>query len=386
MALAYPAGDEQNRCAAHRQQCAQQANRDCADDHAHRFHQRGRGLQRCRDRLVRLRSGDHRRRPIVRARATRHRVDPILQIVRVMRLQWQSRNRLVRTGSQLVVRVVIPQRHIRVAGLVRGFGQQPCALFDRHGRVFDTVIDEQRHGERCAVFGRVEIRVGESHALRAKTGDARNELLDGVGRARGGQIVGGGERHLLAARDDRGRGEDGEGEVRMLLCQHGGDPRAFRFGVDAGSRPAHAWPVSQDFQRFRIVARAGHVVAVQHRVVVEPLVGHEGGDASRRHRVRHVAERLRRFAGTRAVQEQACGTVCRRVERLADDGVHGFATVQRDRDMRFLGAVRAFLRGFEHGARGRVDGLDGGAGRSGRDMVRERLDLPFRRHRIAERA
>ena len=58
----------------------------------------------------------------------------------------------------------------------------------------------------------------------------------------------------------------------------------------------------------------------------------------------------------------------------------------RDRDMRFLGAVRALLRGFEHGTCGRVNGLDSGIGRGERDMVRERLDLPFRRHRIAERA
>ena len=143
----------------------------------------------------------------------------------------------------------------------------------------------------------------------------------------------------------------------MLLRQHGGDPCAFRFGVDAGFRSAHARPFSQDFQRFRIVVRAGHVVAVQHGVVVEPLVRHESGDAGRRHRVRHVAERLRRFAGARTVQEQACGTICRRVERLANDGIHGFAAVQRDRDMRFLGAVRALLRGFEHGTCGRVNGL-----------------------------
>jgi hypothetical protein len=53
---------------------------------------------------------------------------------------------------------------------------------------------------------------------------------------------------------------------------------------------------------------------------------------------------------------------------------------------RFLGAVRALLRGFEHGTCGRVNGLDSGIGRDERDMVRERLDLPFRRHRIAERA
>lgn len=54
--------------------------------------------------------------------------------------------------------------------------------------------------------------------------------------------------------------------------------------------------------------------------------------------------------------------------------------------MRFLGAVRALLRGFEHGTCGRVNGLDSGIGRGERDMFRERLDLPFRRHRIAERA
>lgn len=210
--------------------------------------------------------------------------------------------------------------------------------------------------------------------------------LTASGGARGGQIIGGCERHLLTARNDRGRGEDGEGKIRMLLRQHGGDPCAFRFGVDAGFRSAHARPFSQDFQRFRIVVRAGHVVAVQHGVVVEPLVRHESGDAGRRHRVRHVAERLRRFAGARTVQEQACGTICRRVERLANDGIHGFAAVQRDRDMRFLGAVRALLRGFEHGTCGRVNGLDSGIGRGERDMVRERLDLPFRRHRIAERA
>ena len=140
-----------------------------------------------------------------------------------------------------------------------------------------------------------------------QAGDARNKLLDGIGCARGGQIIGGCERHLLTARNDRGRGEDGEGKIRMLLRQHGGDPCAFRFGVDAGFRSAHARPFSQDFQRFRIVVRAGHVVAVQHGVVVEPLVRHESGDAGRRHRVRHVAERLRRFAGARTVQEQACG-------------------------------------------------------------------------------
>ena len=111
------------------------------------------------------------------------------------------------------------------------------------------------------------------------------KLLDGIGCARGGQIIGGCERHLLTARNDRGRGEDGEGKIRMLLRQHGGDPCAFRFGVDAGFRSAHARPFSQDFQRFRIVVRAGHVVAVQHGVVVEPLVRHESGDAGRRHRV-----------------------------------------------------------------------------------------------------
>ena len=59
-----------------------------------------------------------------------------------MRFQRQSRNRLIRTGSKLMVRVIIPQRHIRIASLVCGFDQQPRALFDRHGCVLDAIVDE----------------------------------------------------------------------------------------------------------------------------------------------------------------------------------------------------------------------------------------------------
>ncbi len=47
-------------------------------------------------------------------------------------------------------------------------------------------------------------------------------------------------------------------------------------------------------------------------------------------------------------RNRQCWTICRRVERLANDGINGSAAVQRDRDMRFLGAVRALLRGFQH--------------------------------------
>ncbi len=303
-----------------------------------------------------------------------------------MPFQRQSGNGFVRTRAQLVVRIVIAQRHVRVAGLVRGPYQQTRALLDRHRVIPHAIVDEQWHGQRSAVFRRVEIRIRQPDMPRSQTGDAWNKPFDGIRRARVRQIVRRGERHLPSARHHGRRRENGEGDFRMLRGEHGRDPCAFGFCVQSGFARVHARPGPKDRQGFRIIACAGDVIAVEHGVVVETLVGNQRGDARGSHRAGDIAVGLGRFAGAGTMQEQARRMVVRRTDRLAHDGVHGDTAIELHRDMRFLGLVRALLRSGQRAAGGAVLRLDGRIGSGWHDVVGERPHLPFRRQRVAERA
>ena len=89
----------------------------------------------------------------------------------------------------------------------------------------------------------------------------------------------------------------------MLLRQHGGDPCAFRFGVDAGFGGVHADSATQHVERTPVFASKTRVVAMQHGVVVVALGRHQGHDTGRGHGVGDIAEILG-TTGTGPVNEQ----------------------------------------------------------------------------------
>ena len=147
-----------------------------------------------------------------------------------------------------MIRIEITQRHVIVAGFVRSLHEQSRTLLDWHGTVSHAIVDEQWHGQRRAVLSGIEICVFQADGFEAQTGESWNDPLDGIRCAHGGQIAGGGERHLLPARYHRGRGENRECDVLMFLGEHGGDPCAFRLRIQSGFRRIDARPLPERLQ------------------------------------------------------------------------------------------------------------------------------------------
>ena len=127
------------------------------------------------------------------------------------------------------------------------------ALFDGHGRVDRTVVDEQRHRERITVFGCVEIGIFKADRCEVETEQARYDVDDAAWRADDVQVFSGRHRNLLATGIHGRAREHLECDVPILMRHHRGDPCAFRFCVQADLARVHALLCAQQIEPCEVV-------------------------------------------------------------------------------------------------------------------------------------